>query len=111
MKPNPTPLWFWTQIITLEGNHEIVSLTGTLSEDGVHLHISLADGAGKVVGGHVVGECFVFTTAEVVLGTLQNVKFVRAMDSETGFGELAFRPTAWTWSQFRNFFSRRSLNE
>ena len=33
---------------------EVLSLVGTLSQDGVHLHISLGDADGKVWGGHLV---------------------------------------------------------
>src|SRR4051812_23510354 len=36
-----------------EGKFEIVSLVGTLSQDGVHLHISVSDKTGKTVGGHL----------------------------------------------------------
>lgn len=47
-------------------NHEIVSLVGTLGPDGGHLHVSLSDGTGAVVGGHLLAAT-VFTTAEVAL--------------------------------------------
>ncbi|HEV7843646.1 MAG TPA: PPC domain-containing DNA-binding protein, partial [Pyrinomonadaceae bacterium] len=40
-----------------EGKYEIVSLVGTLSPDGVHLHISLSDSTGKTIGGHLVEGC------------------------------------------------------
>lgn len=33
---------------------EIVSLVGTLSQDGVHLHVALSDSTGKTIGGHFV---------------------------------------------------------
>ncbi|KAG5177255.1 hypothetical protein JKP88DRAFT_265104 [Tribonema minus] len=33
--------------------HEILSLVGTLSPDGAHLHISLGDAQGNVMGGHL----------------------------------------------------------
>jgi uncharacterized protein len=40
---------------------EIVSLVGTLSSiGGHHLHISLSDKDGRVVGGHVFGECSMY---------------------------------------------------
>ena len=38
----------------LEGPFEIVSLTGTLSPDGDHLHIALGDKDGRTVSGHFV---------------------------------------------------------
>lgn len=68
---------------------EIVSLVGTLSSvGGHHLHISLSDKDGNLVGGHVFGELNVFTTAEVVIGECVNLIFDREDDAESGFKEL-----------------------
>ena len=65
---------------------------GTLqSNSECHLHISLADKEGKLVGGHLVGECVVFTTAEVVIGALEGIVFEREFDAETGFKELVVK--------------------
>lgn len=64
---------------------EIVSLSGTLSKDGLHLHISLADENGQVVGGHLVSAT-VHTTCELILIDLPN--FTRTFDASTGFNEL-----------------------
>ena len=78
---------------------EIVSLTGTFSrEDGCHLHISLADAKGDVIGGHLI-DGVIFTTCEVVLGTAEGVEFVREMDSETGYKEIV--PLQLPWSGAR----------
>ena len=66
---------------------EIVSLTGTLSRDGVHIHISLSDADGNVIGGHLI-DGVVFTTCEVVLGSALGVDFVREVDQDTGYTEL-----------------------
>ena len=74
-------------MITLEGNHEIVSLVGTLSGGG-HVHASLADGKGSVIGGHVLGEMIVLTTAEIIIGECLQLIFSREMDSKTDFKEL-----------------------
>jgi len=84
------------ECIDINDKHEIVSLVGTFtapSSEGVscHLHVSLSDGEGKTIGGHVF-ELYVFTTAEVVLGTLSNVRFDREIDPKTGFDELVVRP-------------------
>ena len=38
--------------------------------------------------GHVVGDCEVFTTAEVVIGECRDVQFTRPHDHRTGFDEL-----------------------
>ncbi|KAK7104793.1 bifunctional protein GlmU-like isoform X2 [Littorina saxatilis] len=78
-----------SSIVTFEGPFEIVSLVGTLSGgEGGHLHISLSDSKGKVIGGHVVGNLIVHTTAEVVVGECEGVRFEREDDKETGYEEL-----------------------
>ena len=80
---------YYFQIVTYEGPFEIVSLVGTVSGgEGGHLHISLSDSKGQVIGGHVVGDLFIYTTAEVVLGECEGVRFERAHDKETGYEEL-----------------------
>jgi uncharacterized protein len=69
------------------GNFEIVSFTGTLSQDKVHLHLSIADRLGRVVGGHLkIG--IVQTTVELVIGELKEYEFKRLYDEQTGFEEL-----------------------
>ena len=70
---------------------EIVSLGGTLSEGGMHVHISLSGPDGVCVGGHLVAGCIVHTTAEVVIGELEDVEFRREPDAETGYLELAVK--------------------
>src|SRR3989344_5948487 len=47
---------------------EIVSLVGTLSQDDMHIHISLADNKGGVIGGHLKEGCIIHTTAEICVG-------------------------------------------
>ena len=76
----------------LPGPFEIVSLVGTLGLHGVHLHIALADRHGHVVGGHLLEDAPIYTTAEVVLGVLPRVQFLRTFDPATGFKELEVRP-------------------
>mmetsp|Transcript_4205 Transcript_4205/g.6037 ORF Transcript_4205/g.6037 Transcript_4205/m.6037 type:complete len:179 (-) Transcript_4205:1083-1619(-) len=67
---------------------EIVSLQGTFSmSSGFHLHMSISNAAGETFGGHVIAGT-IFTTMEVVLGTIEGVKFDRAVDDETGYREL-----------------------
>ncbi|RZJ20950.1 MAG: DNA-binding protein [Haliea sp.] len=76
---------------TLDGPLELISLSGTLSPDGVHLHASVADASGQVRGGHVMPGCIVRTTAELVLAKLPGWSFRRSHDEETGFLELVAR--------------------
>ena len=71
---------------------EIVSLTGTLCPDGLHLHISLARRDGQCIGGHLVRGCTVNTTAELVIGELEDVEFIRPLDPATGYDELSVQP-------------------
>ncbi|MEJ2709485.1 MAG: DNA-binding protein [Anaerolineales bacterium] len=71
-----------------ERKFEIVSLVGTLSPDGPHLHISLSDAQGKTIGGHLQEGCLVNTTAEIVIAELEGKVFLREMDPQTGYEEL-----------------------
>jgi len=74
-----------------EGKFEIVSLTGTLSRHGSHYHISLSDGTGKTIGGHLWEGCTIYTTAEIVLGVLPDTVFAREIDPQTTYDELVIR--------------------
>jgi len=78
-------------ILEKEGMFEIVSATGTLSEDGVHIHISVSDEKGNTMGGHLKDGCIINTTAEVVLEIFDNIKFKREYDEKTGYDELVVK--------------------
>ena len=69
-------------------DYEIVSMTGTISEDGVHIHVSFSDIEGNVVGGHLSDGCFVNTTAEVAITEIDNYRLTREYDENTGYKEL-----------------------
>lgn len=73
----------------LNGPFEILSLVGTLSRHGLHLHISVGDANGQVWGGHLLSGCPIHTTAEIVLTTLPGWVFTRSPDPVTGYRELA----------------------
>ena len=77
-----------TEKILLKGPFEITSLVGTLSQNGVHFHITLADSTGSTIGGHLCRESKVFTTAEIVIGHDSNITFERKLDPNTGYDEL-----------------------
>lgn len=77
---------------TLSGKFEIVSLTGVLSEYGSHCHIAIADGLGRTAGAHLLEGCQVYTTAEIVLLTLDDCVFLRTFDEQTGYPELDIQP-------------------
>ncbi len=76
------------QIKKFTKKYEIVSLTGTLSPDGLHLHMSIADKKGNTFGGHVKEGCQIHTTAEIVIGEGADFIFSREKDESTGFKEL-----------------------
>ncbi|MFN9660151.1 MAG: PCC domain-containing protein [Cyanobacteriota bacterium] len=54
----------------IEGDLEIITLNGTISPAGVHLHLSLSDGACQVWGGHLEPGTVVRKGAELLLGLL-----------------------------------------
>ncbi len=42
----------------------------------------------QVIGGHVLGNMEVHTTAEIVIGNMPEFRFSRQMDPDTGYKEL-----------------------
>lgn len=72
----------------LQGPLEIVSLAGTLSPDGSHIHIVVSDAEGQTRGGHLKEGSVIRTTAEIVLCILPEWEFARVTDPDTGFPEL-----------------------
>ncbi len=76
------------QAQVFEEKFEIVSLVGTLSIHGLHLHIVLSDRNGKTMGGHLLDGCIIYTTAEIVIGTSEEWIFLRTIDEQTGYKEL-----------------------
>ena len=83
-----------TEEMAIHGDLEILSLSGTLSPDGIHLHIAIADSRGTVLGGHLCAGSLVRTTAELVIGLLPEWRFSRQLDPATGFAELRISPQA-----------------
>jgi hypothetical protein len=70
------------------GHFEIVSLTGTVSVNGSHIHISISDSTGKTIGGHLMDGCKIYTTAEIVILTSNDFVFKREKDGTTPWEEL-----------------------
>ncbi|QOF81572.1 PPC domain-containing DNA-binding protein [Variovorax sp. 38R] len=75
----------------IEGDLEILTLAGTLSPDGSHLHLSVSDATGRVSGGHAAPGCVVRTTAEILVAVLPEWRFSREPDAQTGYAELVPR--------------------
>ncbi len=82
------------QATDYHGHFEIVSLVGTLSVQGSHLHLAVADSTGRTIGGHLLDGCRVYTTAEIVLGELPALEFSRETDPTFGYQELVVKPAA-----------------
>ncbi len=73
---------------TGSGHFEILGLSGTISVHGLHLHITIADGAGATLGGHLMEGCKIYTTAEIVLIESTHFIFTREKDGSTPWKEL-----------------------
>ncbi len=76
---------------TGEGHFEIVSLGGTLSDKGSHLHISISDSTGKTIGGHLLEGNIVYTTAEIIIQSSDEFIFTREKDGTTEWEELQIK--------------------
>ena len=75
-----------------EGHFEIVSVTGTVSINGSHLHISISDGDGRTTGGHLVPGCLIYTTAEIVIAAFPEQIYRRELCDQSGYEELVVYP-------------------
>jgi uncharacterized protein len=75
----------WAEV---SGHFEIVSLVGTIDEEGEHLHIALSDGTGATIGAHFGVGSSVYTTAEITLADFTDLSFRRAPCPLSGWDEL-----------------------
>lgn len=73
-----------------DGPFEIVSLMG-MPQDGMHLHISVADREGQVFGGHMKDGCITRKTVELFIANDETLELSREPDSETGFDEMVVK--------------------
>ncbi len=71
-----------------KGHFEIVSLVGTVSVNGSHIHVSISDSTGKTIGGHLMEGCKIYTTAEIVITETKELIFARENDGSTPWMEL-----------------------
>ena len=67
---------------------EIISINGTVGRERCHLHISLSTCDLTVIGGHLVDGCVVYTTAEIAIMEIPDLKFSKRFDKSTGYNEL-----------------------
>jgi hypothetical protein len=78
----------------LAGPLEVLSLAGSVTPQGAHLHASVSTAEGRVLGGHLGYGCVVGTTAEVLLATLPEWQLSRQHDPVSGYNELAVAAAA-----------------
>ena len=55
----------------MEGDLEVITLNGTFSPEGVHLHLSFSDGACQVWGGHLEPGTVVQKGVDLLIGVLE----------------------------------------
>ncbi|PTO82550.1 PPC domain-containing DNA-binding protein [Vibrio splendidus] len=67
---------------------EIVSVMATLTPNHQHIHISVADENGDVIGGHLLEGTIIATTAELIVHRYDTLTFNREHDDSTGYTEL-----------------------
>ena len=73
---------------SLKGPFEIVSLSGTIRPQSVHLHMSISDNKGQVIGGHLVDGNLIFTTAEITILEANQLQMSTEKDSLSNYDEL-----------------------
>lgn len=74
-----------------QGHFEIVSLVGTLSTNGSHIHLSVSDSTGRTLGGHLLAGCKIYTTAELIIGVFPELVYTREPDPAFNYRELVVR--------------------
>lgn len=75
-------------LFVMDGPFEVVSCVGTLSRNGMHIHLSVSDNDFKVFGGHILKGCTVQSTLEIVIIELENHQLSRTKGELTDFKEL-----------------------
>ena len=76
---------------TFPGPLEILTIAGSLTADGAHLHVSVADRGGRVYGGHLAYGSEIRTTAEILMAEVHGWQLSREFDPATGYPELVVR--------------------
>ena len=77
--------------VKANGHFEIVSLTGTMSDAFSHLHLSVSDSSGRTIGGHVLDQNLIYTTAEIIIAEVNGIEFSREKDTTYGYPELVIK--------------------
>lgn len=61
---------------------------GNLINIRLPLHISAADGNGHTWGGHLESGCKIYTTAEIVIASFDEIVYKREFAEDSGYEEL-----------------------
>ena len=72
----------------IQAPFEIVSVMATLTPNHQHVHISVANENGDVIGGHLLEGTIIATTAELIIHRYETLTFSREHDDSTGYTEL-----------------------
>ena len=67
---------------------EIISLNGTVSNERIHLHISVSDKNYNVYGGHLMDGSIINTTCELGILIFDDLEFKKTFDEATSYNEL-----------------------
>lgn len=78
--------------VVLAGPREVITLAGSVSGDGAHLHLLVADAEGHTLGGHLCHGSHVRTTMEILLLCPEGWQLGRERDPATGHLELGVSP-------------------
>lgn len=79
--------------IVLSGPQEVITLSGSVSGDGAHLHLVVANAKGLTLGGHLCHGSRVRTTMEIMLLYPEGWQLGRERDTATGHLELTISPS------------------
>lgn len=80
-------------ILEEKESFEIVSLVGNIGINRTHLHISVGNSKGVCIGGHMLNNNIIYTTAEIVIIEYKGLEFIGIEDEETKFKELKIKQT------------------
>ncbi len=81
------------QGVVLTGPQEVITISGSVSADGAHLHLLVADAEGNSLGGHLCHGSRVRTTMEILLLCPEGWQLGRERDPATGHLELTISPS------------------
>jgi uncharacterized protein len=81
------------EAVVLAGPQEVITLTGSLTRDGAHLHLVVSDQEGRTRGGHLCRGSRVRTTMELLLVCPEGWQLGRERDAATGHQELTISPS------------------